>query len=168
MNPRREAFCVNIAKGMDKPDAYIVAGFKTKDRHVARVAANTLFREVTVFNRIQYLLGRKANATAQECGITRAWILEMLRENAEGALGSVTVDENTGKVIAQEGKDRAAANTALKLLGQESDGMFKDRQTIEGSLILHIQKTFAAAVAAANETVSPMPPTNPPDLGKSE
>lgn len=126
-NPRLEAFLQNLIAGMDKPQAYLAAGFKCKNRDVARICANQALRETPTFNRYQFLQGRKADYTAAEAGISRAWVLQMLKENAEAAMGRVELDETTGKIIGIHGYEGAVANAALKLLGQEAGAMFKER-----------------------------------------
>ena len=85
-----------------------MAGFRAKD---ADSGASDLANNPKVKQRIRELAARVTNKAVERAALTKEWVLEGLRSNAEEAL----------KVKGGS----AVANRALELLGKEL-GMFKE------------------------------------------
>lgn len=102
-DPRQEAFCLNLVKGMGVTDAHEAAGYKRNSGNAARLKAE---------QRIQSRLTELQERAAEHAVLTRADILNGLASNARNA-------EKAGQF--------AASNQALQLYGKEL-GMFVDRR----------------------------------------
>ena len=110
-NERHEKFCQALVQGKSKVDAYVIAGYAP-----SRPNASTLANKEHVRQRVDELLGKAAdiavNVAGITSGITKAWVLEGLRKNADKGL--------------REKKASSVANRALELIGKEL-GLFVDR-----------------------------------------
>lgn len=78
----------------------------------ASSAATRVLKRPDVQRRINELKQKVTASTLARVSMDRTWVMERLKDNAEGAL---------------EARDRAAANRALELIGKEM-GMFIDRK----------------------------------------
>jgi hypothetical protein len=107
-NARHERFAQGLAKGLTGDKAYSEAGYKPNRKNAARLKSNE-----DVKSRVKEIAERAATRVE----IDRAWVMDMLRKNAERCL--------------DDGDDRNpnAGNRALELLGKEI-GMFVDRRLL--------------------------------------
>lgn len=121
-NARHERFAQEIAQGKTADEAYAIAGYSKNRRNASRLKANEDIRK-----RIEEILSQAAEYAA----VTKAWVLETLRDNALIAMGLKKIKIATiisGKTAEFEVTDReaSAANRALELIGKEL-GMFKEK-----------------------------------------
>jgi hypothetical protein len=65
----------------------------------------------------------------KETGLSKAWVLERLRENVERSMQAKPVLDKEGQPTGEYRYEAAAANRALELIGKEI-GMFVDRQEV--------------------------------------
>lgn len=110
-NPKHELFAQGMAKGESGRTAYRAAGYTATDA-ACDMAASRLMKTDKVSARVVELQGR----SAEKAVMTKAWILEELRANAEEA-----------RAAGQYGP----ANRAYELIGREG-GMFVERKEIGG------------------------------------
>jgi hypothetical protein len=106
--PSWEKFAKAVATGKTQRDAYKACGFRAKD---VDSAASDLANNPKVKQRIKELTARVTDKAVERAAVTKEWVLEKLRDNAEEAL----------KVKGGS----AVANRALELLGKEL-GLFRD------------------------------------------
>jgi hypothetical protein len=110
-NERHELFCQALIQGKSRNDAYVIAGYRP-----SRPNSSTLANSEHVRRRIEELQGRAAeiasNVAGINTGVSKAWVLEGLRQNAIKGL--------------MEEKASSVANRALELVGKEL-GMFLER-----------------------------------------
>lgn len=137
-NPKWEAFAVAYAEHGNGTRAAIDAGYSEgSNKNSAAQRGVWLLKKQEVKARIDQIregIRRKALASSS---ISRTWILEKMKENAE---------------IALERGDRAAANRALELLGREY-GLFTEKKVIlagplEALDARQLQRLLALAQAA--------------------
>ena len=107
-NPRHERFAQALATGMTQDAAYREANYKPDRRHASRLATN---------GDIQARVAELQERAAEKAVVTKAWVLEKLKENVERAM-------NSGETY-----NPMAANKALELLGKEM-GMFIGRKVL--------------------------------------
>lgn len=128
-NPRHERFAQELAKGVVNEHAYEAAGFK-RNRHNAAALARTEHVKARVS---ELLADRERRETAtreraiEKAGISKAWVIERLRENAERAMQVEAVTDREGRETGEFRYEGSVANRALELLGKEL-GMFIDRR----------------------------------------
>lgn len=134
-NPRWELFAQGLADGKRQTDAYKNAGFEytaTKNRSApARLAKrpeikarlSELLRERDVVNQ------QALQIAVKETGVTKAWIMGMLKENVERAMGIKPVLDKDGNPTGEYQYNGFVANKALALLGREI-GMFVERHEL--------------------------------------
>ena len=106
--PSWEKFAKAVATGKTQRAAYKSAGFKAKD---ADSAASDLANNPKIKQRIRELTARVTDKAVERAALTKEWVIEGLRSNAE-------------KALRVEGGS-AVANRALELLGKEL-GLFRD------------------------------------------
>lgn len=106
-NVKYELFCQGIAKGMDKKEAYLRAGFKSGH------GASDLYRRPEIRARIDELLTGAAN----RCELSRKQILDRMLDDwdASRRLGQMS-----------------SALKAGELIGRELHRMFTERKEIGG------------------------------------
>lgn len=124
-NPRHERFAQELAKGKSASEAYEIAGYKPSRPH-----ASHLQHRSNVSQRVAEILAtrEKVQAVATEraierTAITKEWVMERLRDNAERAMTAKPVTDHDGKETGEYRYDGSVANRALELLGREI-GMF--------------------------------------------
>lgn len=66
----------------------------------------------------------------EAAGVSKAWVLARLKENAERALQAVSIKDENGETIGEYKYEGSVANRALELLGKEC-GMFIDRKEVK-------------------------------------
>ena len=143
-NPKRERFAQELAGGQSQQKAYSLAGYK--GGHLGNPSA--LAKTPEIVARVTELLAERerihgqatADAIEQE-GLTKAWIIARLRENAERALQAIPVLKN-GEPTGEYAYEGAVANRALELLGKEL-GMFIDRKELSGGLSITHEQALA-------------------------
>ena len=106
--PSWEKFAKAVASGKTQRAAYKACGFKAKD---VDSAASDLANNPKVKQRIKELTARVTDKAIERAALTKEWVLEGLRSNAEKAL--------------QVEGGSAVANRALELLGNHL-GLFKE------------------------------------------
>ena len=107
-NPRWEKFAREVARGKSQRDAYKASGGKALNPDSA---ASDLAQKPEVQARIEELTRRSTNKAMERCAISKAWVMESLRENAEKAMKSP--------------RGSSVANRALELLGTQL-GLFRN------------------------------------------
>jgi phage terminase small subunit len=110
-NSCHEAFAQHIVEGRTATAAATLAGYSEKS---ARFQGSHLATNPNIRARIEELKARTSEKTVTTSGITKAWVLSQLRENAVQGVA--------------EGQ-RAPAIRALELIGKEL-GMFVDPKEI--------------------------------------
>ena len=124
-NQKHEHFAQLIAKGnITKREAANTAGYSEKGAHVE---ATRLLKNPKIQARIAELTERKAEKVITTAAITKAWVLEELRENAERCLQRKPILDRNGQEV--WAFDAPGANRALELIGKEL-GMFVERKVI--------------------------------------
>jgi len=106
-NPRWEKFAREVARGKTQRDAYKACGGKALNPDSA---ASDLAQKSEVEARIKELTRRATNKAMERSAITKTWVMESLRENAEKAM--------------KLAHGSSVANRALELIGTEL-GMFR-------------------------------------------
>jgi len=144
-NSKHEAFVLGILEGKSGRQAYLEAGYKCSNA-AADASASDLLQNPKVARRLQELKQEAAKAAV----VTRAWVLERLKRNADIALGDekIAVTKAVKSRIKDEAggfteavatvqvevteRDAAAANRALELLGREAEEgpLFVERKEI--------------------------------------
>jgi len=99
-NPRWEKFAREVARGKTQRDAYKACGGKALNPDSA---ASDLAQKSEVEARIKELTRRATNKAMERCAITKTWVMESLRENAEKAM--------------KLAHGSSVANRALELIG---------------------------------------------------
>lgn len=137
-NPKNELFAQNLALGKKQVDAYELAGYP---RH--RSNASKLARTERIRARVAEIIGERAEAearrvedqrvaeeqatkrAAEKLALDREWVLRRLQVNVELSLRGGVV-KGTDQVDRVTERNPAAANAALRLIGQEL-GMFREQ-----------------------------------------
>ena len=130
-DPRRERFAQGLADGKTQLQAYAAAGFgKSKS------APSRLAKEPRIQARVGELLRARNIAMekamvrgVRQAGITKEWIIDMLKENAERAMQVRPVLDKEGNPTGEYQWNGFVANKALELLGREL-GMFVERHEL--------------------------------------
>ena len=128
---RWELFAQNLADGKTPGKAYVAAGFaKSKTRPY------TLARDKAIVGRVGEILRAREQVNQQalviaskEAGVSKAWILGMLKENVERAMGTKPVLDKDGAPTGYYEWNGHVANKGLELLGREI-GMFVERHEL--------------------------------------
>jgi hypothetical protein len=111
-NARHEHFATLVAQGTSGTESAKLAGYTPSCAHVT---AHRLIRNAKVAARIAELRTRTVEQATSSAGISKAWVISKLQENAEKGMA--------------EGQ-RAPAIRALELIGKEL-GMFVDQKKIQ-------------------------------------
>ncbi len=106
-NPRWEKFAREVASGKSQRAAYKACGGKALNPDSA---ASDLAQKTEIEGRIKELTRRATNKAMERAAISKGWVMESLRENAERAMKSPY--------------GSSVANRALELIGTEL-GMFR-------------------------------------------
>ena len=142
-NPKWEKFAKEVARGKTQRAAYKAIDGKAKDPDSA---ASDLANNPKVKARIKELTSRVTDKAIERAALTKSWVIESLRANAEKAMKSPY--------------GSSVANRALELLGTElgmfrNDGLPKPPR-LEDLPTEDLERMLAESVAA-----NP-PPTEPP------
>jgi phage terminase small subunit len=128
-NPRHERFAQEFATGKSASEAYRSAGYRPNRGHAA-----TLKQHRNISKRVEEILAARQRAEAKateraidRTAITKEWVIERLRENAERAMQLSPVLDKKGNPVGEYKHDASAANRALELIGKEL-GMFIERR----------------------------------------
>jgi phage terminase small subunit len=138
LNSKHEFFAMNLASGMSATDAYEAAGYGKRDR---KYAARLRQRE-DISRRLAEILAEReamhAQATAiavEKAGLTKAWAIEKMRENALVALGEKKIKltvlpkgQATTIDVEVTGHNPQAATRALELLGREVNAFVEKKE----------------------------------------
>lgn len=132
-NYRYEVAAQAYALGKTKADAYREAGFK-----YSGTGATKLFQREEVVARVKELAIQRVEAeakglqiAAEKVGVSKEWVLQRLKYNAERCLRGQPILDKDGKQTGQFTgiPQGGAANRALELIGREL-GMFIQRHEI--------------------------------------
>lgn len=132
-DPRHERFAQNLAAGMKQGEAYEKAGFKANRGNAARLNAdeNIRTRVAEILRGRETFLQDVSKVAVEKTGLTKAWVLDRLRENADRAMTSEPVRDHDGNPTGEYTYQGNVANRALELIGKEL-GMFVDRKEVGG------------------------------------
>ena len=135
-NPKHEMICQKRASGANQTEAYSSVGFSSNPK-----TAYVFFKRPEVIARVREIQQQRiqteivsSELAAKQLGITKRWVLERLKYNAERCLRGQPVFDEAGVQIPGRftGKpDAAGANRALHLIGLEL-GMFLERHELGG------------------------------------
>lgn len=117
---KQEAFCVNIAKGMNNTDAYKAAGYKVKSDTVAQVNGSRLLARPDIAARVKELAAEvhvESIMSIQECQ------KQLTKFAKREPLPGSTEDESVRPTVAE-------ATKAIELL-MRAQGGFLDKQQVE-------------------------------------
>lgn len=139
-NPKHEAFVQGLLKGLSEDAAYQAAGFKPNRGNASRLKAND-----SVKKRLEELQQKVTAKVVETVTVERKWVIEALIENAEIALGRRKT-KNTRKMkdsefaveVEEYDRDAAAANAALKLLGQIPEVALFSEPTTQNDVTVNI------------------------------
>lgn len=146
---RHEAFVRGVLEGKPGYQAYLDAGYGCTVP-AARVAASVLLTKPNIQARISELQSKVTAKAVERAGVSRAWVLEKLKKNAEITLGekkvmltravrSRTKTGDGGFVdtvdtveVEVSDRDGSAFNRSIELLGREADeaAMFVERREV--------------------------------------
>lgn len=124
VNQRHELFSEHIASGKGIGEAYRDAGYRGHQSGATKLLKNSKIQV-----RIGELKQKTVERMLEKTAITRAWVLDCLRENVERALQHRPVRDASGKEIGEYIYNGAVANRALELIGK-SIGMFVERKAM--------------------------------------
>jgi phage terminase small subunit len=126
---RWEKFCQAIAGGEKATNAYLLAGFDTTSRTVAKANASRLLRNPKIKQR----LGELQGWIDERISVTKEMFEEKLAKQVEQQVGKIVADINwimaqlvDAHEVAKLRNDIAGRCRALELLGK-SRGMFVDK-----------------------------------------
>lgn len=129
-NVRHERFVMLIISGVPQMEAYTQCGYEPHRGNASRL-------QIWVAPRIDAVLKRQEAERAHEIGkaaagpwLSRDFVLDGLRTNAERALQAVPVMDARGQPTGEYRWDGTVANRALELLGKEL-GMFVEKRVID-------------------------------------
>lgn len=135
-NPKHEQICQERAKGSNQTQSYSSVGFSDDP-----TSAHRFFKRPEVVARVKEIQNNRiktefdaSDNAARSLGVTKRWVLERLKYNAERCLrGQPMLDTNGVQIPGKfTGKpDAMGANRALHLIGLEL-GMFIERHEIGG------------------------------------
>lgn len=134
---RHELFAQNLANGMSAVDAYLSACGKKNRRY-----ASALGQREDISGRVAEILAERevihAQATAiavEKTGLTKAWVIEKMRENALVALGEKKIrltvlrkGETEPVEVEVTAHNPQAATRALELLGREVNAFVEKKE----------------------------------------
>jgi phage terminase small subunit len=136
-NAKYELFAQNLANGMSVGDAYERAGYKRNTGN-----GTTLKNDQRISDRVAEILKEReaiqAQATAlavEKTGLTKAWVIEQMRDNALVALGKQKIKltvlrkgESDPVEVEVTAHNPQAATRALELLGREVNAFIEKRE----------------------------------------
>jgi len=130
-DPRHERFAQNLAGGMKQGEAYVAAGYKANRGNAARLNAdeNIRMRVADILKDRESFIQDVSAVAVQKAGLSKAWVLDRLRENAERAMTTEPVRNHEGQPTGEYTYQGSVANRALELIGKEL-GMFVDRKEV--------------------------------------
>src|SRR5262245_29655972 len=114
-NSRHEAFAQHLAEGRTATEAATLAGYSEKS---ARKQGSRLQTNADIGARSEELKARTSEKTVTTTGITNAWVISRLKENADRAMQAVPVVQD-GKPTGEYTWNPNAANRSLELIGKE-------------------------------------------------
>ena len=133
-NHKHELFAQGLAKGLSADAAYQAAGYKRDRGNAARLTAND-----SIQKRVAEIQGK----AAEKAEVTKAWVMERLKETVERAMQAVPVLDCEGKPTGEYTYQGAVANKALELIGKEL-GMFARKQPSDEDNPLTLRVTIDA------------------------
>jgi phage terminase small subunit len=126
-NPRHESFAHGVAKGLAAGQAYVDAGYSQNGKDQS---AEKLLRKTEIRARVDEIRANIEKAVEHKVGVTKAWVIEKLKENLERAMQRVPVLDHDGAETGEYRYEGNVANKALELIGKEL-GMFITRTSLE-------------------------------------
>jgi len=130
-DPRRERYAQGLADGKTQLQAYATAGFGKSKSAPSRLSKEPRIQaRVGEFLRARNIAMEKAMVRGvRQAGITKEWVIDMLKENAERAMQVRPVLDKEGNPTGEYQWNGFVANKALELLGREL-GMFVERHEL--------------------------------------
>lgn len=132
-DPRHERFAQNLAAGMKQGEAYEKAGYKANRGNAARLNADESIRQrlAEIMKARETFIQDVSAVAVEKAGLTKAWVLDTLRQNIDRAMTAEPVRDSEGNAIGDYTYQGSVANRALELIGKEL-GMFVDRKEVGG------------------------------------
>jgi phage terminase small subunit len=155
-NPKHEAFAHALASGVSATEAYVSAGYSAQG---AYASAHRLLKNADVSARIAEIQSNVAERVTEKTAITKAWVLDALRENFDRAMQHEAVRDSDGALTGTYTYNGNVANKALELMGREL-GMFVDRKdvTVRRSLAELTDEELDALIADASQRLGAAAP----------
>lgn len=122
LTPKQARFIDEYLVDLNATQAAIRAGYAPKAAHVTG-------HETLRNPKVAAEIAARQAALSESTGITQAWVLERLRENADRAMTAEPVRDAEGHETGEYRYEGAVANRALELLGKHL-GMFGDKLEI--------------------------------------
>ena len=113
--------------GLSQTEAVLHAGYAVTSRHSAEQLGHLTERTPIV----QAALVEQERIARSASGLSRQWVLDMLKQNAERCMQLVPVTDASGQAIGVYQYHPTAANRALELIGKEVADMFRDRLSVD-------------------------------------
>ncbi len=173
-NVRHERFALLLAAGKSQMKAYVEAGYRPHNSNPAHLAKDKRV-QARVAELIDQQRQRENKAlvrAAETVAISKGWVLDRLRENAERAMQIRPVCDSEGREIGQFHYDGSVANRALELIGREL-GMFVNRGELKvqhdyAGMTDEQRMRWAYGVLAQARAVLDAPDESAPPLIESE
>lgn len=119
MTPKQQRFVEEYLVDLNATQAALRAGYSEK-------TAYSIGPENLKKPEIAAAIEAAQNKTSEKLDITREWILERLKENAERAMQATQVFDKEGNPTGEYTYQGNVANKALELLGKQQ-GMFREK-----------------------------------------
>jgi phage terminase small subunit len=146
MTDKQARFAAEYLVDCNKTQAAIRAGYSLK---TAASQGERLLRKAEIRQAVDAQLAE----VSEKCGVTKEWITERLRENAERALTVVPVLDRDGKEIGEYRYEGNVANRALELLGKDLK-MFQDRLAIDDDSRDRVKRLLSLQCQATREVLA--------------
>jgi hypothetical protein len=129
-NVRHERFVMLIVAGVPQMEAFTQVGYEPHRGNASRLQMLVAPRIDAVLKRQEAERAHVMAAAAAEPWLSRDFVLEGLRSNAERALQAIPVMDARGQPTGEYRWDGSVANRALELLGKEL-WMFAEKRIID-------------------------------------
>lgn len=117
LSDQQRRFCEGVVAGLSHVDAYLAAGYQSSGK-AAESSASRLLRNAKVAEYVEELRQKAIQVAEQSTGVSKAWVIDMLRKNVERAMQAEPVFDSEGKPTGEYRYAGNVANRALELIGK--------------------------------------------------